>query len=132
MDQTLLNLARLTGPPESVGRKNLTIKNLPPLVKDSVVKQIVAALVQAAEKATEFCLDRRNRRIAHLDLDLAANSAAIPLRPASKKQVADALDAISAAMNAVEHHYFGVETHFAVQQDSAGAKTLLHVLRDRL
>ena len=79
---TLLNLARMTDPAFSMGRKdkaNLSLQALPDLVKDTGLKSTVAELIDNALKATEFARDWRDRFIAHRDLGI---------RPVSPMEVA--------------------------------------------
>ncbi len=60
----LMHIARLTDPPKSRGKPNLTIRRLPELVGN----QELDSLVEEAKEAAEFCRDWRHRRIAHRDL----------------------------------------------------------------
>src|SRR6266851_3091775 len=50
----LLHLARLTDPPQSAGKSNLTIRNLPNLITDATLKADVTKLVEQALTDTEF------------------------------------------------------------------------------
>jgi hypothetical protein len=133
-EAAVLHIARLTDPSKSMGRKektNLTIQNLPELIDDTKTKTHVAQLVQAAVKQAEFCRDWRNRRIAHRDLSIALeDSPAIPLAPASRKQLAAALKSITDVLNAVEAHYKDAETRFDLAARHHGALSLLYVLDD--
>jgi len=49
----LLHLARLTDRSVSMGKSNLTIRNLPELIDDAVVKERVSELVKIAMQKTE-------------------------------------------------------------------------------
>jgi hypothetical protein len=131
-DETLLHIARLTDPPISMGHANLTIKNLPELVNDPATKTVLVALVETAMNKTTFCRDWRNRRIAHSDLDLAMNKSATPLKPASRKQVTEALSAIADVLNKVDECYTNSKTHFKGGNITGNAESLLHVLDDGL
>src|SRR5271166_4526618 len=70
-ETNMLHMARLTDSPKSVGKSNLTIRNLPQLVSDQGLKQQLTALVDVALQKTEFCREWRNRQFAHRDLLLA-------------------------------------------------------------
>nr|WP_249168330.1 hypothetical protein [Bradyrhizobium elkanii] len=129
-ESRLLHIARITDASATAGKTNLTIRNLPDLIPDAAAKATVAALVDAAIKATEFCRDWRNRRIGHKDLKLAIGEPAKPLADASRKQVKDALKAIADVMNAVEGHYFDSETGYDLTARHSGALALLYVLND--
>jgi AbiU2 len=122
----LLDIARLTDPSKSAGKKKLTIRNLPQHVEPNV-RANVKHLVDAALKKSEFCRDRRNRHIAHLDLDLPTNASAKPLDPATKKDVDEALAAIGSVLNEVSLHYMGSKLHF--QPNVGGGGNALALLR---
>lgn len=127
---TMLHLSRLTDAPKTSGRDNLTIRRLPPLIKDASLITKAGLLISEALKKTEFCRDWRNRRIAHHDLGLAMRQTAQPLQPASRAQIREALDAIAAVLNAVEGHFMNSEHVFRVVCISDGAEALLYVLDD--
>lgn len=129
-DSRLMHLARITDSPKSLGKDNLTIRNLPSLIDDAPLKAKVIALVDIALDATTFCRDWRNRRIGHLDLALATGAPATPLAEASRKQVNDALKAIADVMNALDAHYFDSETSYDRPIRINGALEFLFVLND--
>lgn len=134
-EETLLHLARLTDPASSGGGKkaNLSIRNLPALLPDRMLRARVGELVDSAIEKTDFCRDWRNRRIAHRDLSLALETTAMPLKPASRAQVNEALKSIAAVLNAVDAAYFDSETAFDMGGSSvAGAASLLYVIHDGL
>ena len=53
-ETNMLRIARLTDPPQSVGKDNLTICNLPNLVGDPALKPRLTTLIDEAKKRTEF------------------------------------------------------------------------------
>jgi len=126
-EQTLLHIARLTDPPRSAGKPNLSIQGLLSVIEDSKAKETVSKEVDKALNASDFCRDWRNRRIAHRDLDLALERHPQALAPASRAQVRNALDSIAKVMNAVSMHYLDNETHFKGRLHSGGA-SLLYLL----
>ena len=133
-EDTLLHIARLTDPAQSPGkgkRSNLTIKALPGLV-DASIKKSIAGFVRVAVQRTDFCRDWRNRHIAHRDLALALNGSANPLKPANRKKVREALEAIDDVLNAVLGHYISSQTMFEFRGHSRGAVSLLYVIDDGL
>jgi hypothetical protein len=127
-DVTLLHIARLTDPPKTGNKDNLTIQNFPALVDNAKTKEALVSLLVIAKDKTEFCRDWRNRYIAHNDLDLSLDRAAKPLADASRLQVKEALKAISDVMNAVDFHYFHSETRYDLGGTHGGAMTLLYAL----
>jgi hypothetical protein len=128
----VLHIARLIGPPKSVGKSNLTIQNLPELVTDATVKKRLTELLKVVDDKAAFCLDWRHRRFAHYSLDLAINEKAEPLKQASREQMAAALKAIADVLNAAEQHYFKSGTSYEAVNMPNGAVTLLHLLGDGL
>jgi len=131
-----LHIARLTDSPRSVGKDNLTIRNLPDLVTDKAFKPQMETLVEEAIKKTAFCREWRNQRFAHHDLLLALQDGkARPLPAASKDSINTALAALSDVLNAMERHYYKNVCDFASIAAHNGAATLIHILgfgvRDR-
>jgi hypothetical protein len=134
-EMSLLHLARLTDPTNSLGRnnkQNLTIQALPILIDDATLKGDVANLVDHAVRQTAFCRDWRNRRIAHRDLKLALNDPTTPLADASRAQVNNALKAISDVLNALAAHYLKSETRFDLAARHTGSLGLLYLIDDGL
>lgn len=131
-EDVLLHIARLTDPPKSAGRENLTIQRLAPLIDEPVTRAKVAELVEEAQTATEFCRDWRNRYLAHRDLRLALNRGAQPLREASRLGVWTALRSIVATLNAISARYLDATSMFEVGSSPGGALNLLHVIDEGL
>ena len=130
-DDTLLQLSRITDPPESAGKANLTIQRLPPLISYRNAQAEVQGLVDAAITSTSFARDWRNRRIAHRDLALALKQGAQPLEAASRKQVKDAVADVCAVIKRVNLIYFNSELALdLVPSEPNGAVSLLYVIRD--
>jgi hypothetical protein len=131
-EQTLLHLARLTDPPGSAGKQNLSIRRLLLKIPDEGIKSFVSPKVELALSACAFCRDWRNRRIAHRDLDLALEKSVEPLAAASRLVVRAALDRVADVLNAVAQKYLECETHFEESYYPGGAPSLLHILDDGL
>jgi hypothetical protein len=126
----ILHLARLTDPPKTGRKENLSLQNLPDLVTDAGLKQTLTDLLAVVTEKTEFCRDWRNRRFAHHDLALATQTNATPLETANKEKFNEALASLADVLNAVERHYFRGVTSFEHIAGHNGAATLLHVLGD--
>lgn len=127
----LLHICRLTDPPQTMGKDNLTLRRLPPLVL-STLRPKVEQIVEVARLRCEFARDWRKRHIAHRDLGLALGGPAIPLATATKNSVSDALAGVATVLNLIEGHYLN---HSAVMYDRmigglGNAESLLYVLRD--
>lgn len=128
----LLHLARMTGPAQSIGKKNLSVPALLPLVKPELQAE-VALLTDAALRDTEFARDWRNRYIAHKDLPLAlGNQAAPPLQSASREAVELALKSLDDLLNAIDRSYNESTTMFRGIEHHTGANRLLQVLQKGL
>jgi hypothetical protein len=131
-EDTLLHIARLTDPPKSAGKNNLTILQLPNLVEKNNLSGKIAGLCAIAVEKSDFCRDWRNRHIAHIDLRLAMNEGVAPLLPASRLKVKECLSAISEVLNAVNSQYFNSTTMFDWADDNRGAVDLLYLIDDGL
>jgi hypothetical protein len=126
----VLHIARLTDSTTSIGKSNLTIRNLPELVTDATLKKRLTELLKVVDDKAAFCRDWRHRRFAHHDLALAINEKAKPLEQGSREQIAAALKAMADVLNAVELHYFRGGTSFDAVHMPNGAVTLLYLLGD--
>lgn len=131
-EETLLSIARLTDPAESIKQRNLTIRALPSLVRDTMLQKQIEEKVDKALKAARFCRDARNRRLAHRDLGLALNPTITPLQPTNRALVIDSLKALSCVLNCLSRHYYNSETLFDYHDSSGGALSLIYVLDDGL
>lgn len=130
-DDILLHLSKLT---ESTGsgkkKQRLTIRRLPNLISDNEFRCEVDALVDSAVNAAEFARDWRNRRIAHRNLALAIKEASTPLALASRRQVKDAIGAVTRTLQRVHEFYFNSEILFGSIPEPNGAIDLLYVIQD--
>ncbi|MHC4674500.1 MAG: AbiU2 domain-containing protein [Planctomycetota bacterium] len=131
-ENSLLHIARLTDPPKSVGKDNLTIRRLPDLIDDENVRENVTELINDAVGKADFCRDWRNRHIAHKDLGLAMKNGVEPLKPASRAKAKESLSSISDVLNAVSNHYMDSTTMFEGVASGKGAVSLLYILDDGL
>jgi len=131
-EDIILHIARLTDPPKSSGKATLTIRRLPDLVKDGNTAQALRGLINIAIQSSEFCRDLRNRHIAHRDLNLALEKEIVPLKPASRKRIKEALNSIAEVLNAVSQHYRDSEMTFDIGEDPEGAVSLLYIIDDGL
>lgn len=129
-EDVLLHIARLTDRPTSVGNPNLSIRRFPGVIEDAQTKLAVETLIAEALTASEFCRDWRNRHIAHKDLRLALDASALPLKPASRAKVKEAIRALDAVINAISSRYSDSTTHFDGIGTSGGGRSLLYVLDD--
>ena len=131
-EDVLLHLARLTDPPKSMGKANLSVRHLAALLVGSPINTKAESLAAAALDACEFARDWRNRRLAHRDLDLALGQSVQPFAPASRAAVKASLTALEELLNAVSLHYLDSTTIFDLGPGGADAVSLLYLLRDGL
>lgn len=128
----ILHIARLTDPPKSMGKPNLSIRTLEDAVMDPVLRAKISAAIIQVQLASEFCRDWRNRHLAHRDLDLALKRGAEPLEPASRVKVNQALSGLSDVLNVLTRHYFDSTTIFdfdvRVGGGPGGAMSLLYFI----
>lgn len=124
----ILHIARLTDPPFTGNKQNLTIQQFIRIIKDEKFKGELAELIKLILDRTRFCRDWRNRQIAHSDLNRALNPKAYPLALASRQKVADALKAIGDIMNHVALYYKNSTTAFNLGGNIGGAEALLFYL----
>jgi len=131
-EDTILHIARMTDPPKSTGKTNLSVQQLPKLVSDPTLSKELETRIDKARTASQFCRDWRNRRLAHRDLDIAIGAAAIQLPPASREEVKKALQALVDIMDSVSTHYFESSTKFDMGGNFGGAELLLQRIDDGL
>jgi len=124
-EDIFLHLCRITDPPVSAGKSNLTLRRLPELVLDQAMRLNLQALVDDAVKKTMFARDWRNRRLAHTELNRSR-----PLAYASRKHVEDALTVIRQIMNRLEQTYLNKTVSYEHTIPAlGGVASLITVLR---
>ena len=129
-EDVLLHIARLTDPPASVGKSNLSLPALAALVDRPSTKAEVEAKILVCLASTAFARDWRNRHIAHRDLRLALAGSSQPLAPASRLLVGTALDDLAAVLNCIAKDYLDSESFFRGGPEIGGALELLYILHE--
>lgn len=132
LEDVLLHLARFTDPPKSMGRSNLSLRQLSQALAPTPIGAEAAALAGAASIACDFARDWRNRRLAHRDLDLAVGPNPDPLAPASRESVKRALATLGELLNFVSQHFTDSTTRFDLGSSDPEAANLLYIIRDGL
>ena len=128
-EDVVLHIARLTDPPKSAGKDNLTLLRLEGALTEQALTEPalsveVATLVERARMAAKFARDWRNRRLAHRDLSLAIENGVRPLPGISRADVENALDGIWAVLNKIEGHFFQSQVAFEEFLASDDAESL--------
>lgn len=131
-EDAVLHVARLTDPPRSMRKDNLTFRRLPAAISEPALAGRVSALVDAAVSDSEFARDWRNRHLAHRDLHLALGSLAEPLALASRQHMETVLASFRSVLNAVNLHYWDSTTAYEEFLAEDDAESLLFHLRAAL
>jgi len=128
-DSVLLGVSRMTDPPTTGKKKNLTIQSLPPLIADTKLQSEVQDLCDKALVAAEFAREHRNKRIAHQDHDYLSNRNSDPLSGISRALVEEMLAALRAVLNRLDLHFRDSTVMYEEFVDESGARLLVHKLR---
>ena len=131
-EDIVLHIARLTDPPKSAGKHNLTIQSLATHIGDSATRARVKELVDRVIEQAEFCRDWRNRHLAHRDLHLALARGAEPLKTGTRHSVQEILQTLGQTLDTISSHYLGSTTYWEFETSAGGALSLLHVVNDGL
>jgi hypothetical protein len=86
--------------------------------------------VSVAIRKSEFAREWRDRHIAHRDLHLALGESPKPLPAVSRKRIKDAIEAITAVLNAIDGHYCKANTGYEFSAVLGNAETLLRALEE--
>jgi hypothetical protein len=103
----LLHLCRLTDPPKSAGKGNLTIALLPNVTSESRLTTLLTEAIIRAKEKTGFAREWRNRRLAHREFPDSLSARSRSLSPGSRQNIEDALASLRTVLNLVESHYMG-------------------------
>lgn len=128
-DSVLLGVSRMTDPPTTGKKKNLTIQSLPPLISDAKLQGEVQDLCDKALVAAEFAREHRNKRIAHQDHDYLSNRNSDPLSGISRTLVEEMLAALRAVLNRLDLHFRDSTVMYEDFVDESGARLLVQKLR---
>ena len=128
-DSVLLGISRMTDPPKTAGKKNLTLQTLPDLISDFTLRDELEALCEKAKTEAFFAREHRNKRIAHQDHSYLSDSAANPLSGISRERVEVMLAALREVMNRLNLHFCDSTTMYQEFVDESGARVLVHKLK---
>jgi len=122
----LLSIARLTDPPRSVGRENLSFKNLLQEMPNGPLRMEINVLLSNIKQKTKDLETWRNKKLAHNDLQKALGGFFLP--PIQKKDLADILEMIPKAMNLIYRHFSDTEVRYDMCITSQDGDSLLFYL----
>jgi len=126
-EDAMMHLSRLTDPPMSFGKPNLTVKRLPASISDPKLKASVEAAIDDLAKSCEFARDMRNRWLAHTDLKAARSEHPSALPAVMPEDIARALQCLRAVLLLIEEHHRMPPT--LISPDWWGAEALVHRLQ---
>lgn len=128
-----LDLCKLTERARTPKFENLSLEQLQERVASygdaSLAGRCDELLTQIHSHAALF-RDRRNKKLAHIDLATALGTAPAPLRGVTRKSIDDTLEAVRAYMNAIENHYDGAQTSYEYSIIHKGATAIIALLED--
>jgi hypothetical protein len=128
-----LALCKLTDPARTPRFENLSLDQLQERVAShgdsSIAGRCDQLLVEVHARAAHV-RQRRNKKLAHIDLATALGTTATPLPAVTRQSIDDALEAIRAYMNAIEDHYDGAQTGYEYSMIHKGAAALVARLQD--
>jgi hypothetical protein len=125
------HVCRLTDPPKTGNKKNLTFRQLQQLMQSTIAASIDGQLADVEAK-TKFCRDWRNRVVSHLDYEHAMDPHGKPLDSANRRSMKEAIKAMDEFLCAIHRCYTGNDLRFLDDDDGHCAVQLLHVLDDGL
>lgn len=128
-DSMLLGVSRMTDPPATGKRKNLTVQSLPPLIADPALQAEIRSLCDKALNAAEFAREHRNKRIAHQDHSYLGNRSSYPLSGISRALVEQMLAALRVILNRLDLHFRDNTVMYENFVDESGARLLIYKLK---
>ncbi len=127
LDSIILGIAKLTDPCNSGKNKNITLNAIPDYIDDqnSNLKEDIQNEISQLIPKAQFCRDRRNKIIAHMDFDFMLDSKNVEeLESATRDKIETVIASIQSIYNKI--------TNTALQPivDNRGAISLLHVIEN--
>jgi len=134
-EDTLLSISRLTDPPRTMGKENLSLPLLVERLKIHAPEDLIDQLEHDIDEIDMRCTafrDWRNRRLAHSDLDTSLKVTNDPLPGVSHEDIESALGAIRELMNHVSFHYEDSETLYAEFKSWSGSDRLINLVQQAI
>jgi hypothetical protein len=104
-EDVLLHISRLTDPPRSAGKDNLSVQGLAALMPDAGLQVRVDALAKDCVAKAAFAREHRNKRLAHADLLYSLDRKAFPLSGISRLHVEEMLLSFRELLNCIDAQY---------------------------
>lgn len=131
-ENIMLGIARLTDPPKTGRRKNITLKAFLDFIQEESTRKQFQIHLDQVDLDASFARDWRNRWIAHMDHELATDPKIKPLEPASKEKLRIAIESIHEIYNKAEEAFLNTTTSFKFLSTHKGALSLLIRVEDGL
>lgn len=129
LDNIILGIAKLTDPCKSGNKKNITLNAITSYINHEDLKEDIQNDIRELTLKAQFCRDRRNKIIAHMDFDFTLDTNNIEkLEPATKKKIETVITSIQSIYNKIEHFYFDTNTLYQHMRSERGAISLLHII----
>jgi hypothetical protein len=106
LDEVTLSICRLTDPATTGKRENHSLERLVVGVQEKELSEKLEPILKAVRDLAQPFRDRRNRAIAHSDLETKLKLETNPLPGISREMVEKTLEQIRALMNAYDLRYF--------------------------
>ena len=135
MNDVQLTLVKLADPPETKGKRNLTLETLILEVEKTYTGELSSALRDALSNFRQYCIKIKNRRhkdIAHFDLSVQLGNKAEVLPGPSRQEIEEALNELRKFMNTFLLFFNNPQMayeHFSLQTDG---NTLLFRLKEAI
>ncbi len=127
LENILLGITRITDSKKTRNKKDrerLTIHWLTSLIEVPLRGEIKKDIANINTE-TLFARNWRNRKIAHIEKDLALNKNHDPLPPATRDKLTKALSSLRKMMNKIQLHYFEQEFMYQESESLQGYHLLL-------
>lgn len=129
LDSIILGVARLIDPCNSGKKKNITLIAIPNYINDQNLKEDIQNDISELIPKVQFCRDRRNKIIAHMDFNFTLDIKNVEeIEPATKKKIETVITGIQAIYNKIGLFYFSTDTFFEPIINERGAISLLHLI----
>lgn len=128
----ILHIARITDPPESMGKANLSVFRLPSLIDDDSLRSTVEELLERLKDKTQFARTARNKFFAHKDLGQAMLPDGERATLGSRADIRVALEYLALVLNEVSGHYLDSTMMYKMVPHEIDAAGLLYVIDDGL
>ena len=124
MDDLMLCVTRLTDPPKTGKKENLTIKRVPEFCEDPELRDEVQLLVDKAVAAADPARKYRNQRISHIDLGGEKDPANL-VPGATLGEAEEVLNTVHSILKIIESRLFDTHLHDEVSLAPGRAETFI-------